>query len=100
MKEKPHIIASVRFYAKAEGGRARWTLPEVFRCPLEYEGEKFDCALLLEKPGSLAPEQSVIVPIVFLHPELIKHRLRVGNRFTLWELGTIADGIVKEIPAD
>jgi hypothetical protein len=30
---------------------------------------------------------------------LIKDRLQIGSRFTLWEMGTIAEGVVKEIVA-
>ena len=94
---KPDIIASVRFYSTAEGGRTKPTAPDKFGCPFEFEGEKFDCRLLLEKSGALGPGAQASVPIIFLCPELIKPRLKVGSRFTLWEMRTIAEGIVEEI---
>lgn len=88
MNGRRDIIAKVRFYTAEEGGRKSPTPSDVFRCPLEFEGEKFDCALLLEGIGSLAPGATATVPIVFLFPEYIKPRLHPGSRFTLWERGT------------
>jgi hypothetical protein len=93
----PDIIAIVRFYSTDEGGRRIAASPKFFKCPLEFEGEKFDCGLHLEKTGPIAPGATATVPITFLFPELIKPRLKVGNKFTLWEMGTIAEGVVEEI---
>ena len=58
-----------------------------FRCPLEFEGEKFDCGLHLEEIGAIAPGITATVPITLLFPELLKSRLKVGSQFKLWELG-------------
>jgi len=60
-------------------------------------GELFDCRLLLEETGSLTPGAKATVPVIFLRPDLIKARLQVGSRFTLWKMGTIAEGVVQEI---
>jgi hypothetical protein len=100
MRGQPDIIATVRFFTTEEGGRPVPTPVTVFRCLLEFEEEKFDCGLLLSKVGSLAPGATAIVPVAFLYPELIKPRLKVGSRFTLWELRTIAEGVVEQIVDD
>ena len=94
---KPDITVSLRFYTTAEGGRKGPFSPEKFGCPFEFQGELFDCRLLLEETSSLAPGAKVTVPVIFLRPDLIKARLQVGSRFTLWEMGTIAEGVVQEI---
>jgi len=90
----------VRFYTAQEGGRTHITPPNLFKCPLEFEGEKFDCGLHLEESGPLAPGANATIPITLVFPHLIKPRLKIGSRFTLWELKTIAEGIVQEILPD
>jgi hypothetical protein len=97
MKGQPDIIVTVRFYTAEEGGRKGPTPPDLFGCPFEFEGKLFDCRLLLNEVGALAPGATAKVPVAFLCPELIKPRLKVGTRFTLWELGTIAEGVVEQI---
>lgn len=94
---KPDIIVSLQFYTTAEGGRKEPLPPEKFGCPFEFQGELFDCRLLLEETGCLTPGTQATVPVIFLRPDLIKARLKVGSRFTLWEMGTIAEGVVKKI---
>jgi hypothetical protein len=96
---KPDIMASLRLYTTAEGGRKGPTPPDKLGCPFEFQGELFDCRLLLDETGPLAPGAKATVPILFLRPDLIKDRLQIGSRFTLWEMGTIAEGVVKEIVA-
>lgn len=91
------IIATIQFYSTEAGGRRGSTPATIFKCPLEFEGEKFDCGLHLKDSGPLAPGAKATVPITFLYPELIKSRLKAGSRFTLWEMRTIAEGIVDEI---
>jgi hypothetical protein len=93
----PDIIASVRFYSTEEGGRHVATPAKLFKCPLEFEGEKFDCGLHLEQSGPLAPGSKATIPITLLFPDLIKPRLKVGSHFTLWEMRTIAEGVVEQI---
>lgn len=97
MDRKADIIAKVRFYTADEGGRSGPTPSDIFRCPLEFSGEKFDCGLHLDKSGSISPGEEVIVPITFLVPELVKPRLLIGSKFTLWEMRTVAEGVVVEI---
>jgi hypothetical protein len=93
----PDIIASVRFYSTGEGGRRQTTPAKLFKCLLEFEGEKFYCGLHLEANGPLAPGSTATVPITLLIPDGVKRRLKVGSLFTLWEVRTIARGIVSEI---
>jgi hypothetical protein len=100
MKSQYDIVARIHFYSSEAGGRKGPTATSFFGCPLEFEGEKFDCRLLLEENGPVKPGQTVSVPIAFLYPELVKPRLTAGSRFTLWEMRTIADGIVESVLAD
>ncbi|MFO1114439.1 MAG: hypothetical protein U1E28_02045 [Beijerinckiaceae bacterium] len=100
MRRGPDIIAVVHFYPSEQGGRKGPTPPRIFRCPLEFEGEKFDCGLHLEEIGAIAPGITATVPITLLFPELLKSRLKVGSQFKLWELGEIADGVVEKVIAD
>jgi hypothetical protein len=100
MDRRPDIIASLRFLSTEEGGRKGPTPPGIFRCLLEFEGAKFDCGLHLEGTGPLAPGVAAVVPITLLFPALIKPRLKVGSRFELREIATIATGVVIEVSAD
>jgi len=97
MKHQPDIIASVRFYPTEQGGRKGPTPTQMFRCPLEFEGEKYDCGLHLEKSGPIKPGMVATIPITLLRPDLIKPRLKIGSRFTLWERGAFAEGVVDQI---
>jgi len=94
---KPDIIVSLRFYTTAEGGRKGSLPQEKFGCPFEFQEVLFDCRLLLEETDALTPGAKATVLVIFLRPDLIKARLQVGSRFTLWEMGTIAEGVVQEI---
>lgn len=96
MSLSPDIVADVRFYSTAEGGRQQVTPATMFACILVISGENFDCRLLLEGIGPVAPGQTVRVPIKFLSPHLLKHRLTKGTHFHLRELRTIAEGVVSE----
>lgn len=100
MARQPDIIASVHLYPTENGGRKGPTPRRIFRCPLEFEGEKFDCGLHLEAVGALAPGASATVPITLLAPTIIKPRLKVGSRFALWEMRTIGEGIVEQVLPD
>lgn len=100
MERQPDLIASVHLYPSDQGGRKGPTPPRIFRCPIEFEGEKFDCGLHLEGIGALAPGVTATVPITLLSPALIKPRLKIGSRFTLWELGEIGEGTVEKVISD
>jgi hypothetical protein len=96
-KRQPDLIASITFLSSEDGGRRAAIPPRIFRCPLKFEGEMFDCGLHPEETGPVPAGATVTVPITLLFPELVKPRLRLGSRFTLWDLRTIAEGIVTKI---
>ncbi|HMJ11056.1 MAG TPA: hypothetical protein VK524_06590 [Polyangiaceae bacterium] len=98
-KLRPDVIARVRLLSSAEGGRQRAIPPTMFGVPFFFEGEGFDCRLLLDQLGvSLEPGQERAgIPIKFLFPEYIKGRLRPGDKFKLWEGKDIAEGEVTEV---
>jgi hypothetical protein len=91
------LIATIKFRSKDQGGRNGPTPDKWFGCPLDFEGELYDCFLDLTETGPVSPGDQVLVPVGFRHPELIKARLKEGDRFTLWEMRAIADGVVNEV---
>jgi len=94
---KPDLIARLQFYSESDGGREGATPSDHLGCIFEYGGESFECRLLLKDVGPIAPGGRATVPIKLLRPELIKRRLRVGDRFPLREASTIAEGAVESI---
>ena len=94
----PDIIAKVSMLPTDQGGKKKSIPPIQFGCPIQLDGEGFDCRLLLDQIGKgLAPGETIIVPIKFLYPELARPRLKLGLRFTLYEIGKIGDGEILEI---
>jgi hypothetical protein len=91
------IVAHVRFYTPSEGGRQGPTRSDQFGCLFELNGECFDCRLLLDDVGALQPGQQAKVPIKFLSPHLLQHRLRCGQKFHLREATTIAEGYIEDL---
>jgi hypothetical protein len=92
---KPDIIARISLYSTENGGRVRAIPAARFGCPFVYDGEAFDCRLLLEQTHtSIAPGDCAEVQIKFLNPDLVKPRLAHGAKFKLWEGGDFADGEV------
>ncbi len=98
MRPGGDIRARVHFFA--EGGRAGPTPPEFLGCIFSLEGELFDCRLYLHEVGSVAPGQTVEIPIAFLYRDLVLRRFRVGGRFFLRDMRLIAEGEVSAILAD
>ncbi len=80
------ILAEVRLFPSREGGRHGPTQPDHFGCPADIGGVFFDCRLLLDEHGPLAPGATAVVPITFLNPEAVIPQLKVGDEFRLWEL--------------
>lgn len=93
----PDLIARIHLFPTLEGGRQGPTPSDKFGCPLEFNGEYFDCLLLLGETGSLWPGQEAVVPIKFLNPDLVKHLLKQGDKFYLWEGKRIAEGEVEKL---
>ena len=97
MNIAPDILATVYFYSSDEGGRQTPTPSDKLNCILDLEGEYFDCRLLLDETGSLLPGQEALVPIKFLYPDLVKPKLKLGDKFHLRESKTIAEGVVDKL---
>jgi hypothetical protein len=91
----PDIIAEIQLLPStgARGGKGpvSW-----FGCPIEVDGEYFDCRISLAE-GPLQPGETTTRPIAFLFPQLVLPILSVGSIFSLWEAGTIGHGKVIEI---
>ncbi|MGI6416374.1 MAG: hypothetical protein ACOX1P_11955 [Thermoguttaceae bacterium] len=95
---KPDITARVRLYHTANGGKSTAIPPVQFGCVFRFEGEYFDCRLLLDQVQiMLNPGDAADVPIKFMFPELIKARLKHGDSFELWDGRDIAEGTVLEV---
>ena len=90
---RPDVVANLELYS--EGGRREATPSNYLGCIFEYQGENFECRLLLEDVGPLVPGGHAKVPIAFLRPELVKPRLRVGHRFKLREASVIGEGTIE-----
>jgi hypothetical protein len=93
---RPDVIVNLELYA--EGGRLGSTPANYLGCIFVYEGENFECRLLLEDVGPLVPGGRAKVPVKFLSPELIKNRLHVGDQFRLREAKMIGEGTIESIP--
>jgi len=96
---KPHIIAAVDFIG-ATGQKVSTEL----RCLLEFQGKRYECALILDEIGRLDIGGNEGVPIEFLSPESARPRLEVGSKFRLLErrrfwLTRIGDGVVQQVLA-
>ena len=98
---KPDIIVEVEFYKTEDGGRKSPTDPNYFGCLFVIDNQKFDCRLLLNGIGSISPgETKDRIPVKFLNTELVMSKINLVNKFYLWDMRNIAEGIVKEIIAN
>lgn len=93
----PDIIATVHFVPTDKGGRKSPIVHPVFGCIFEHGGEANDCRLLIGDKGDVWPGQKITVPVVFLYPDLVRLRIKVGDSFQLREASTVAHGIIDEI---
>ncbi len=94
---KPDIVAALHFVPTEKGGRESRIARPVFGCIFEHAGEANDCGLLIGDKGDVWPGQKVTVPILFLRPDLVRPRIKVGDSFQLREDKTIAYGTIDEI---
>ncbi len=94
---KPDIIATVYFYPSTEGGRQGPTPSDELTSVLDFEGDCFDCRLLLHEVGPLWPGQEAVIGIKFLHWDLAKLKLKPGIRFYLREGKAIAEGAIEQV---
>ena len=89
-----HVVADIYMYDSSSGGRKGPTTTGYWGCLFDFEGQLYDCRVLLDETGPLAPGQTARTPIVFLKPESLRGRLQTGARFQLRELATVAEGTV------
>jgi len=94
---QPDVIAKIQFYSEAQGGRKTATPSNYLGCIFVFEGNNFECRLLLQDIGPIPPGGEATVPIKFLWPET-KKKLQVGSRFNLREIKIIGEGIIESIP--
>ncbi|MBI5688533.1 MAG: hypothetical protein HZC55_00440 [Verrucomicrobia bacterium] len=94
---KPDIIATVHFAPTDKGGRESPIIQPVFGCIFEHGEQANDCRLLLEGKGDIWPGQKITIPMLFLCPDLVRPRIKVGDRFQLREARVIAHGVIDEI---
>lgn len=96
------ILAKVKFYPIEQDGRRTSITTDIYPCPMFIEDAQTgnDCRLLLNGLTPVAPGDEIIVPIVFLCPELVLPHLATGVRFKLREGGFRATGKVLKINRD
>jgi hypothetical protein len=90
---KPDAIIDVRFLTSAEGGRAGPLIRGEHRCIAVLDGANHDC-LIYYKGQTLDLGQRYELPVRFLFPEDVAHKLAVGAAISLRELRTIAEGTI------
>ena len=95
-KIEPDIMAKVFLYLTENGGREGPTPDNRLACPMVIQNEMFDCWLLLDGIGSIAPGDTVVVPIIFTMPEIVLDILNPGDKFQLWEGRIVGEGVVLE----
>ena len=94
----PDILADITLYDTEQGGRKSPTPADQFNCPIDIDGVKHDCRLLLKNIGPLIPgEKKINVPIKFLCPEIVLPKISIGKLFYLCEIGIIGEGLVSRI---
>lgn len=96
-KNEPDIKAEIRFLPQEQGGLKGPIFNETVGSILQYQNENFDCFLLIPKKTKIYPGETIVLPIIFLYPELIKSRLSIGDEFTLRDYRSFAEGTVREI---
>ena len=93
---EPDIYALVRFANPEEGGRDTAIVGDHYGCVFAVNESGFECRLVLrEGMMPLGVEQPV--PIIFMNPDTVLRKIRVGDRFHLWEGKNIAAGIVEQV---
>jgi translation elongation factor EF-Tu-like GTPase len=94
--QKNDIVADVRFFSTEEGGRESPIPQQRYGCIFTYQNENFSCFPMIPNNVQVCPGDKVTLEIKFLYPNLIKPKLKVGDKFTLRESRVIAEGKVRE----
>ncbi len=92
----PDVRARIALLPAGESGRRGALRGNYFACPLDFEGVKHDCRIILG--GSVAELGSTFeANIKFLNRYLALEKATVGTKFTIWEGGAIGFGEVIEV---
>jgi hypothetical protein len=91
------VLAQVDLKKTEEGGRLSATPEKQFRCMAKIGDAFFDCVLLLEELGPIAPGFSGEIPIKFTRFDLVKPKIEIGTVFLMKELREIGSGKVMAI---
>lgn len=97
MTKSEDIVAAVRLYGTEQGGRQGPTPDSAWNCIMEIDGVNVDARLNLKELGPLSPGQSAVVPICFLDPATARDHCTIGAQFTLRELHTVAEGVIRDV---
>lgn len=93
-KKFSQIKAEVTLYHSEKGGRTGPT-PEVqFSCPIEFQGNLYDCRMYFESKKGISPGETGVVEIGFLRWDLLEGKLKKNSKFKIWEGGIIGSGVV------
>jgi hypothetical protein len=87
-------VIRVRFLREAEGGRRTDISGSSYGCPLFISGQAFDCRFLDATEDGYCLGHEYTIPIKFLTPNLALPLLGIGQKISLWEGKTIAEGMV------
>lgn len=94
---QPDFIAKVRLFDVSEGGRKGPTQSTFFGCPLLFNGALYDCRMLLDEVGAIAPGDEKEVPIKMLDWDAVRTLLRDGAEFEMWESRVIGTGKISKL---
>jgi len=94
----PDIIANVHMRASDKGGKSVIIPAVQYRCQLIIDSLYFDCRLLLDQTGvSLEPGKMAEIQVKFLFDDVIFNHLRIGAKFSLWDMRVFADGEILKV---
>jgi hypothetical protein len=97
IEKRGDVEASLTLLTKDSGGRLGPTAAGRFGCLMVVDGKNFDVRLHLDNVGSIAPGQTVRVPVSFLDWENAKGHCVLGKRFHLREIKTIGEGVIETL---
>lgn len=87
-------VIRVRFLLETEGGRKTDISGSAYGCPLFIGDQAFDCRFVYTSETVYCLGHEYTIQIRFLFPNLAVPLLRVGQKISLWEGKTIAEGNV------
>jgi hypothetical protein len=73
-------IANIHFYETRQGGLKRKVTGKSFRCPCQIDDKIYEC-ILISDAREIGPGKTITCAIVFLYPEVVRPKLKVGLGF-------------------